>query len=169
MPKVLVILGSKSDKTFGDECLEQLGAFGVEGTMEISSAHRKPAQTAALASQAESQGFEVIIAMAGLSAALPGVVAAHSNLPVIGVPLPAALGGGVLHPAVNSLITKASDPGEVGGMLGISSAFYSGANAIAPLFYGSLFQWFGAPVPFMAGGLILLVLWFLAPRFILKQ
>ena len=93
MPKVLVILGSKSDKTFGDECLEQLGAFGVEGTMEISSAHRKPAQTAALASQAESKGFEVIIAMAGLSAALPGVVAAHSNLPVIGVPLPAALGG----------------------------------------------------------------------------
>ena len=93
MPKVLVMLGSKSDKTFGDECLEQLGAFGVEGKMEISSAHRKPAQTAALASQAESQGFEVIIAMAGLSAALPGVVAAHSNLPVIGVPLPAALGG----------------------------------------------------------------------------
>ncbi len=82
---------------------------------------------------------------------------------------PAALGGGVLHPAVNSLITKSSDPGEVGGMLGISAAFYSAANAIAPLFYGSLFQWFGAPVPFMAGGLILLVLWFFAPRFVVKQ
>jgi MFS family permease len=81
---------------------------------------------------------------------------------------PAALGGGVLHPAVNSLITKSSDPREVGGMLGISSAFYSAANAIAPLFYGSLFQWFGAPVPFMAGGLILLVLWFLAPRNLAK-
>jgi DHA1 family tetracycline resistance protein-like MFS transporter len=79
---------------------------------------------------------------------------------------PAALGGGVLHPAVNSLITKSSDAREVGGMLGISSAFYSAANAVAPLFYGSLFQWFGAPVPFMAGGLILLVLWLLAPRFI---
>lgn len=79
---------------------------------------------------------------------------------------PAALGGGVLHPAVNSLITKSSDPGEVGGMLGVSSAFYSAANAVAPLFYGSLFQWLGAPVPFMAGGLILLVLWLLAPRFI---
>jgi MFS family permease len=77
---------------------------------------------------------------------------------------PAALGGGVLHPAVNSLITKSSDPGEVGSMLGISSAFYSAANAVAPIFYGSLFQWFGAPVPFMAGGLILLALWFLAPR-----
>jgi DHA1 family tetracycline resistance protein-like MFS transporter len=79
---------------------------------------------------------------------------------------PAALGGGVLHPAVNSLITKSSDAREVGGMLGISSAFYSAANAVAPLFYGSLFQWFGAPVPFMAGGLILLVLWLLAPKFI---
>ena len=82
---------------------------------------------------------------------------------------PAALGGGVLHPAVNSLITKSSDKNEVGGMLGISSGMYSAANAIAPLFYGSLFQWLGAPVPFMAGGVILLVLWFIAPRAIPKQ
>jgi len=81
---------------------------------------------------------------------------------------PAALGGGVLHPAVNSLITKSADPGEVGGMLGISAAFYSAANAVAPIFYGSLFHWFGPPVPFMAGGLILLVLWIFAPRAITK-
>jgi MFS transporter, DHA1 family, tetracycline resistance protein len=85
------------------------------------------------------------------------------------VSLPAALGGAVLHPSVNSLITKSSDPGDVGGMLGISAAFYSAANAIAPIFYGLLFQWFGAPVPFMAGGLILLLLWFLVPRFLPKQ
>ena len=82
---------------------------------------------------------------------------------------PAALGGGVLHPAVNSLISKASSPGEVGGMLGVSASAYSAANAVAPLFYGSLFQWLGAPVPFMAGGLILLMLWLLAPRYIKKQ
>jgi len=82
---------------------------------------------------------------------------------------PAALGGGVLHPAVNSLITKSSDKREVGGMLGISAGFYSAANAVAPLFYGSLFQWLGAPVPFFAGGLILLILWILAPRSIPKQ
>jgi MFS family permease len=81
---------------------------------------------------------------------------------------PAALGGGVLHPAVNSLITKASDKREVGGMLGISAGFFSAANAVAPLFYGSLFQWLGAPVPFFVGGLILLVLWLVAPRFIVK-
>jgi len=79
---------------------------------------------------------------------------------------PAALGGGVLHPAVNSMISKLSDKSEVGGMLGVSASMYSAANAIAPLFYGALFQWFGAPVPFMAGGLILLVLWFIAPRVI---
>jgi len=81
---------------------------------------------------------------------------------------PAALGGGLLHPAVNSLITKSSAKNEVGGMLGISSGMYSAANAVAPLFYGSLFQWFGAPVPFFVGGLILLILWFLAPRNLAK-
>ncbi len=83
--------------------------------------------------------------------------------------LPAALGGGVLHPAINSLITKSSDKREVGGMLGISSGMYSAANAVAPLFYGSLFQWLGAPVPFFVGGAILLVLWLVAPRYIVKQ
>jgi DHA1 family tetracycline resistance protein-like MFS transporter len=81
---------------------------------------------------------------------------------------PAALGGGVLHPAINSLITKSANKSEVGGMLGISASFYSAANAVAPLFYGSLFQWFGAPVPFLAGGIILAILWTLAPRTIPK-
>jgi len=82
--------------------------------------------------------------------------------------LPAALGGGVLRPAVNSLISKSSEKSEVGGMLGISSSMSAAANAIAPLFYGSLFQWLGPPVPFFAGGLILLILWFIAPRAIPK-
>jgi len=82
--------------------------------------------------------------------------------------LPAALGGGVLHPAVNSLISKSSEKSEVGGMLGISASMYAAANAIAPLFYGSLFQWLGPPVPFFTGGLILLILWFIAPRAIPK-
>jgi MFS transporter, DHA1 family, tetracycline resistance protein len=80
------------------------------------------------------------------------------------VSLPAALGGGVLHPAINSLITKAAGKSEVGSMLGISAGFYSAANAIAPLFYGLLFQWLGPGVPFFAGGVILLILWIRAPR-----
>ncbi len=77
---------------------------------------------------------------------------------------PAALGGGVLHPAVNSLITKSADKSEVGSMLGISAGFYSAANAIAPLFYGSLFQWLGPSVPFFAGGVILAILWIFAAK-----
>ncbi len=81
---------------------------------------------------------------------------------------PAALGGGVLQPAINSLITKAADRSETGGILGISSGFLSAANAIAPLFYGSLFQWLGAPVPFFLGGLILAVLWLVAMRRVKK-
>ena len=84
------------------------------------------------------------------------------------VSFPAALGGGLLHPAVNSLITTSADKSEVGSMLGISAGFYSAANAIAPLFYGSLFQWLGAPVPFFAGGVILALLWVFAARAIPK-
>ena len=72
----------------------------------------------------------------------------------------------MLQPAINSLITKAADKKEVGGMLGISSSFYSAANAIAPLFYGSLFQWLGSTTPFLLGGLILATLWFFAPRIV---
>ncbi len=77
---------------------------------------------------------------------------------------PAALGGAVLHPAINSLITKSVSKDEVGGILGVSAGFYSAANAITPLFFGALFQWFGAPVPFLAGGALLAVLYFIAVR-----
>ncbi len=76
--------------------------------------------------------------------------------------IPAAIGGGVLMPAINSLITKSASKDDVGGILGISSSFYSAANAITPLFFGSLFQWFGAPVPFLLGGVLLAVLWLVA-------
>ncbi len=93
MPQVLIVTGSSSDSEYSEKCLTQLQVFGIKGRVEISSAHRHPRQTADLIGNAESNGFEVVIAMAGLSAALPGVAAAHTNLPVIGVPLPAALDG----------------------------------------------------------------------------
>lgn len=83
--------------------------------------------------------------------------------------LPAAVGGAVLHPAINSLISKSANPAEVGGTLGVSAAAYSAANAIAPLFYGTLFQAFGGPVPFFVGGLILAGLWFFAPRALVEN
>ena len=93
MSRVLIVIGSKSDQEYADICAKQLAAFHIECSIEVTSAHRHPARTSELTAQAAANGFEVIIAMAGLSAALPGVSAAHSNLPVIGVPLPAALDG----------------------------------------------------------------------------
>jgi len=93
MAKVLIVIGSKSDMEYAEKCTAQLTALGIESSLEVSSAHRHPSRTAELGSSAESDGFDVVIAMAGLAAALPGVLAAHTNLPVIGVPLPAALGG----------------------------------------------------------------------------
>ncbi|MEW5994751.1 MAG: 5-(carboxyamino)imidazole ribonucleotide mutase [Candidatus Zixiibacteriota bacterium] len=93
MAQVLILIGSESDQEFADRCREQLEALGIEARIEVSSVHRQPERTAELARTAEEKGFDLIIAMAGLSAALPGVAAAHTNLPVIGVPLPAAIGG----------------------------------------------------------------------------
>ena len=93
MAKVLIIIGSKSDQEYADKCANLLQEFGIEHVIEVSSAHRHPDRTARIARDAEQNGIEVVIAMAGLSAALPGVMAAHTNLPVIGVPIPAALNG----------------------------------------------------------------------------
>jgi len=93
MPKVLILIGSKSDSEPAEMAAQQLKSLDIESVTEVSSAHRHPDRTARLAKDAADNGFEVVIAMAGLAAALPGVVAAHTNLPVIGVPLPAALNG----------------------------------------------------------------------------
>jgi phosphoribosylaminoimidazole carboxylase PurE protein len=76
-----------------EKALPILHEAGVETEVIVSSAHRDPDRTAELARTAEERGFDVVITGAGLSAALPGVVAAHTKLPVIGVPLAAALGG----------------------------------------------------------------------------
>lgn len=73
--------------------------------------------------------------------------------------VPMAIGGGVLQPSLNSLITQQVEASETGGILGVSSALLSAANAIAPMLYGALFQAFGAPTPFMWSGILLLALW----------
>lgn len=93
MPKVLIIIGSKSDTEYAEKAAQQLKTLGIESDIEISSAHRHPERTSELANRAEADGYQVVIAMAGMAAALPGLVAAHTSLPVIGVPLPAALSG----------------------------------------------------------------------------
>jgi MFS family permease len=73
--------------------------------------------------------------------------------------VPASIGGGVLQPSINSLITKRVKKDEVGGILGISASFLSGANAAAPLLGGVIFQALGATWPFLFGGLLMGVLW----------
>ncbi len=78
--------------------------------------------------------------------------------------LPAAIGGGLLHPGINSLITKRAAEGEVGGMLGLSAAFLSAGNALAPLIGGALFQGLGAAAPFLAGGLLIALLYVISLR-----
>lgn len=91
----MIILGSKSDEEAMAGCLALLDKFGIAYTYEISSAHRNPLKTAKLAESAQAQGYKVIIAAAGMSAALPGVVAAHTALPVIGVPMAGSALNGV--------------------------------------------------------------------------
>jgi phosphoribosylaminoimidazole carboxylase PurE protein len=93
MSPVLIIIGSKSDMPFAEECRNILDQLAIESQLEISSAHRQPDKTAELAGSARERGFEVIICMAGMAAALPGVVASRTDLPVIGVPLPVSLDG----------------------------------------------------------------------------
>ena len=87
VPRVGVIMGSKSDEEVMREGADVLEKMGIGYEFIVSSAHRNAERTAAWASEAADRGLRVIIAGAGLAAALPGVVAAHTILPVIGVPL----------------------------------------------------------------------------------
>jgi len=84
--KVLVIMGSDSDFPVMESCFKLLNKFDISYEAKICSAHRSPYQAAQIASSAKSDGFSVIIAAAGLAAHLPGVLAAYTILPVIGVP-----------------------------------------------------------------------------------
>jgi 5-(carboxyamino)imidazole ribonucleotide mutase len=86
-PVVGIVMGSKSDLPAMDEAEKELEQRGIRSETRVMSAHREPDKVAEYAKNARLRGLRVIIAGAGLSAALPGVVAAHSDLPVIGVPL----------------------------------------------------------------------------------
>lgn len=86
-PRVGIVMGSKSDLERMHAASEELDKRGILNEVRVMSAHRDPDVVADYAKNAKLRGLEVIIAGAGLSAALPGVVAAHTPLPVIGVPL----------------------------------------------------------------------------------
>lgn len=91
-PRVLILLGSDSDINVIEDGLAFLAKAEVSYVIDISSAHRDPDKTVNYARSARKEGIEVIIAVAGMAAHLPGVIASHTTLPVIGVPA----SGGIL-------------------------------------------------------------------------
>jgi phosphoribosylaminoimidazole carboxylase PurE protein len=120
-PEVLIVAGSESDRPVVEKAEKVLRDAGVEYAFEVASAHRTPDRVAELAREAEARGFRVVIAAAGLAAALPGVVAAHSRLPVIGLPVAA----GALR-GIDALLAIAQmPPGVPVATVGIDA----GANA----------------------------------------
>jgi 5-(carboxyamino)imidazole ribonucleotide mutase len=91
-PLVGIVMGSESDRETMEKAGKELEERGIAYEIQVMSAHRSPDLVATYAKEARSRGLRIIIAGAGLSAALPGVVAAHTDLPVIGVPLAAKTG-----------------------------------------------------------------------------
>ncbi len=139
MPEIGVILGSDSDLPKIADCFSVLEEFGVEFEIVISSAHRTPEKTKEWASSAKDRGISVIIAAAGGAAHLPGVVASHTVLPVIGVPIETKIAGGLdsmlsIIQMPSGIPVAAMPSGESGGtnaalfalsILGISKKEYS--------------------------------------------
>jgi len=90
-PLVGILVGSESDRERVQGALDELDARGIAYEFDVRSAHRTPDAVADYARTARDRGLRVLICGAGLSAALPGVVAAHTDLPVIGIPLRSSL------------------------------------------------------------------------------
>jgi 5-(carboxyamino)imidazole ribonucleotide mutase len=122
-----VVMGSKTDWETMRHCCDILTQFGVEHEKKILSAHRTPAAALEFASTAAARGVEVIIAAAGGAAHLAGVLAAHTILPVLGVPMHTqALGG------MDSLLSTVQMPGGIPvGTLGIGKAGATNAALLA--------------------------------------
>jgi 5-(carboxyamino)imidazole ribonucleotide mutase len=102
------MMGSETDLPVMQEAADILKKFAVSYEMRIASAHRSPARAMALASEAAGRGIQVLIAGAGMAAHLAGVVASHSILPVIGIPMP----GGALN-GVDALYATVQMPGGI--------------------------------------------------------
>jgi 5-(carboxyamino)imidazole ribonucleotide mutase len=126
-PLVSVIMGSKSDWEVMRQAGELLARFGVPHECRVLSAHRTPAETAQYATQAEARGIQVIVAAAGGAAHLAGVCAAHTLLPVLGVPMESASLKGM-----DSLLSTVQMPAGIPvGTLGIGAAGARNAALLA--------------------------------------
>jgi 5-(carboxyamino)imidazole ribonucleotide mutase len=124
--KVSIIMGSISDKKIADKTIQVLENFGVEYEVKVISAHRSPDLAADFAKNAEANGTEVIIAIAGKAAHLAGVLAGISPLPVIGIPAKSSTMDGldsllsvVQMPKGVPVATVAIDGGENAGLLAV--------------------------------------------------
>jgi len=118
MPDVLIVVGSESDKPRIEPAFEVLKQAGVSYEFHVSSAHRQPEETGKLVAGARQRGFRVIIAGAGLSAALPGYASSLTDLPVIGVPF----ASGPLNGMDALLAIAQLPPGVPVGTVGIDNA-----------------------------------------------
>jgi phosphoribosylaminoimidazole carboxylase PurE protein len=107
-PEIAIIIGSDSDLPTVKPALEILERFKIPFEIKVSSAHRSPERTSTIASSAEERGLKVIIACAGGAAHLAGVIAAHTTLPVIGVPIRTSSLAGL-----DSLLSTAQMPAGV--------------------------------------------------------
>ncbi len=119
-PVVGIVMGSKSDMPAMEKAKTELDERGIRSEIRVMSAHRDPDVVADYAKNARMRGLRVVIAGAGLAAALPGVVAAHTDLPVIGVPLTSSssVGGGL-----DALLAIAQmPPGVPVGCVGVDNA-----------------------------------------------
>ena len=127
MPLVAVIMGSKSDWKTMRQAAELLEEFGVAHECRVLSAHRTPAETAEYVGRAEGRGIEVVIAAAGGAAHLAGVCAAHTLVPVLGVPMESASLKGL-----DSLLSTVQMPAGIPvGTLGIGAAGARNAALLA--------------------------------------
>ena len=126
-PLVGIIIGSQSDLDVMRNASETLDNLGIANEMKILSAHRNPEQVNEFAATARQRGLKVIIAGAGMAAALPGVVAAQTPLPVLGVPMETRVMGGM-----DSLLSMAQMPGGIPvGTLAIGKAGAKNAALLA--------------------------------------
>ncbi|MEJ2111386.1 MAG: 5-(carboxyamino)imidazole ribonucleotide mutase [Acidobacteriota bacterium] len=126
-PKVAIVLGSDSDYPVIQDMLKRLDGFNVEYELTISSAHRSPVRTQKYSEDLEERGIQVVIACAGAAAHLAGVIAAHTILPVIGVPIDSSPLKGI-----DALLSTSMMPAGVPvATMGIGKAGASNAAVLA--------------------------------------
>jgi 5-(carboxyamino)imidazole ribonucleotide mutase len=119
-PRVGIVMGSKSDMEAMEQAAHELEEHGVLHEIRVMSAHREPDMVAEYAKNARMRGLRVIIAGAGVAAALPGAVAAHTDLPVIGVPLSGRLSAAGGLDAILSIVQM--PPGVPVACVGLNNA-----------------------------------------------